>query len=389
MPDQPIEGGLTRTDVQPQDTTPREDPAPPHTVDRKRVGLALQGGGSWGAYTWGALDAVLASRSVDVAQLSGTSAGAINAAIVAGALATGTPADARRRLRSFWLTVAKPPAADVGRRMWGPIERAWRDTIDGWLVAGSALSPYSANPLGINPLRAAIAAHVDVDAIRSRAAPALFVTVTHVRTGLPRVIANDAITVDVLLASAALPQLFQAVEIDGEPYWDGGYSGNPTLWPMIHSGLAQDLVVVQLVPDVAPDVPKAPAAIRRRVGEIVFNSSLVAEMQAIAAMRALTPRDGGAAVLHDVRLHRVGPPSRALLADGSSMERSHAWIERLHRAGRTAARNFLGRHGADLGVRETLEVARVYTGPHKPRMRLPANEAAFDALPAPRSAALG
>jgi len=389
MPDQSIDHGLTRTDATAQEANAGDGKTPPPTAPRKRIGLALQGGGSWGAYTWGALDAVLASRSVDIAQLSGTSAGAINAAIVAGALASGTPADARRRLRSFWLAIAKPPAADVGRRMWGPVERAWRDTIDGWLVAGSALSPYSANPLGINPLRAAIASHVDVDAIRSRAAPALFVTVTNVRTGLPRVIANDAITVDVLLASAALPQLFQAVEIDGEPYWDGGYSGNPTLWPMIHSGLAQDLVVVQLVPDVQSEVPKAPAAIRRRVGEFVFNSSLVAEMQAIAAMRALSPRDGGAAVLHDVRLHRVGPPSRTLLAEGSSMERSHAWIQRLHRAGRTAARNFLGRHGADIGVRETLEIARVFSGPHKPRMRLPANEAAFDAPPAPRSAALG
>ena len=266
------------------------------------------------------------------------------------------------------------------------MERALRETIDGWLVSGTALSPYSANPLGINPLRAAIAEHVDIDAIRGRDAPALFVTVTNVKTGLPRVISNDAITLDVLLASAALPQLFQAVEIDGEPYWDGGYSGNPTLWPMIHSGLADDLVVVQLVPDAAAPTPTDAGAIRRRVGEIVFNSSLVAEMQAIVAMRALSPRAARANVVHDVRLHRVAPPSRELLAGGSSLERSRAWIERLHRAGHAAARNFIARHGADIGTRETLDVAGVYGGPHKPLLRRPANEPAFDA-PLLRSAA--
>src|ERR1044071_9394414 len=139
---------------------------------RKPVGLALQGGGSWGAYTWGVLDTILASRTLEIAQLSGTSAGALNAAIVASALAKGTARDARRALRSFWLGIARPVVADLGRDVWGPVERAWRETIHGWLVSGSALSPYSANPLGVNPLRTALAAHVDIEAIRSRDAPA-------------------------------------------------------------------------------------------------------------------------------------------------------------------------------------------------------------------------
>ena len=254
-------------------------------------------------------------------------------------------------------------------------------------MSGSALSPYNTNPLGINPLRAAIAAHVDIGAIRSRDAPALFVTLTNVRTGLPRVIGNDGITLDVLLASAALPQLFQAVEIDGEPYWDGGYSGNPTLWPMIHSGLSTDVVVVQLVPDTEQETPTDAASIRRRIGEIVFNSSLVAEMQSIAAMRALAPRDAGATRLHDLRLHRIGPPPRTLLAAGSSLERSYLWLHRLHRAGHAAAQRFVARHSGDIGVRETLDVTRVFGGPHKPKLRRPANEPAFDAPAAPRTEA--
>jgi NTE family protein len=351
---------------------PRLQPA------RKPIGLALQGGGSWGAYTWGVLDALLASRSVSVAQLSGTSAGAINAAIVAGALAKGSPAQAREALRAFWLRIACPAVADLGREVWGPIERTWRESMGAWLVSTGALSPYSANPLGINPLREAIAAHVDIDAIRSRPAPALFVTVTNVKTGLPRVISNEAISIDALLASACLPELFQAVEVDGEPYWDGGYCGNPTLWPMIHTGAVRDLIVIQLVPDGTDDVPRDAPSIRRRVGEIVFNSSLVAEMQAISAMRAVAARgEGGASVL-DVRLHRIGPPPRELLEQGSALERSRAWLLRLQSEGRAAAKRFIARHGADLGVRETLDVAGVFAADQKPKIRVAANEAVYE-----------
>jgi NTE family protein len=354
----------------------RLQPNPQHS--RKPIGLALQGGGSWGAYTWGVLDALLAGRSVAVAQLSGTSAGAINAAIVAGALAKGSPAQAREALSAFWLRIACPAVADVGRELWGPVERTWRESMGAWLVSTGSLSPYNANPLGINLLRDAIAAHVDIDAIRSKAAPALYVTVTNVKTGLPRVISNEAMTIDVLVASASLPQLFQAVEIDGEPYWDGGYIGNPTLWPMIHSGVARDLIVVQLVPDSTDDVPRDAPAIRRRVGEIVFNSSLVAEMQAISAMRVVAARgDGGASVL-DLRLHRIGPPQRELLEQGSTMERSRVWLQRLRGEGRAAAKRFIARHGADLGVRETLDVAGVFTADRKPKVRVPANEAVYE-----------
>jgi NTE family protein len=345
---------------------------------RRPIGLALQGGGSWGAFTWGVLDALLATRSISVAQLSGTSAGAINAAIVASALAQGTPARARAALRSFWLQIARPAVADLGREVWGPMERTWRNTLGAWLLSTGALSPYNTNPLGVNPLRDAIAAHVDIDAIRSKQAPGLFVTVTNVRTGLPRVISNEAMSVDALLASACLPQLFQAVEIDGEPYWDGGYCGNPTLWPMIHSGAARDLIVVQLVPDSTDDVPTDAPAIRQRIGEIVSNSSLVAEMQAIAAMRAVATRGEGASNVLDLRLHRIGPPPRDLLEQGSSLERSRAWLQRLHDEGRAAARRFTARHGADIGVRETLDIASQFHDRRKPKVRVPANDALYE-----------
>lgn len=367
----------------------RDNVRPPSV--RKPVALALQGGGSWGAYTWGVLDALLASRSITIAQLSGTSAGAINAAIVASAIANGAPAMARQRLRSFWLTVAHPAVADLGRDVWGPVERHWRETIGMWLISDSALSPYHANPLGVNPLREAIAAHVDIDALRSPSAPSLHVTVTNVRSGLPRVISNESMTIDVLLASACLPQLFQAVEIDGEWYWDGGYSGNPTLWPLIGGGAARDLIVVQLTPDEMPRLPKDAASIRRRVGEIVFHSSLVSEMQAIAAMRTVATRGAPAANVLDLRMHRIGPPRAALFEEGTSLERSRAWIDKLFAAGRASARRFLKHHARDVGVRETLDIVKVFTDGRRRRLRAPANEEAFaqDAPLAPQAASAG
>jgi NTE family protein len=340
---------------------------------KKPIGLALQGGGSWGAYTWGVLDVLLASRTISIAQLSGTSAGAINAAIVASALAKGSAAQARKSLRAFWLRVADPALADLARKIWGPAERSLRQSFGAWLLSSGAVTPYNANPLGINPLRDAIEAHVDIDAIRSKSSPALFVTVTNVKTGLPRVIANDAMSIDALLASACVPELFQAVELDGERYWDGGYCGNPTLWPMIHSGLADDLIVVQLAPEFA-EVPTDGLEIRRRVGEIIFNSSLVAEMQAITAMRALADRNADTSHLLALRMHRIGPPRDELHEQGSSSERSRAWLQLLHDEGRIAGRRFLSAHGADIGVRETLDVARAYSDGHKPKMRVPVKE---------------
>jgi len=343
---------------------------------RKPIGLALQGGGSWGAYTWGVLDVLLAGRTLVIAQLSGASAGAINAAIVASALARGSPTRARAELAAFWRRLASP---SLPHDALAPLnaEHAWHRSFGWWLLTTGALSPYQANPLGINPLRSAIEAHVDIDAIRSPAAPRLFVTVTHVKTGLPRVISNEEMTVDALLASACLPQLFQAVEIDGEPYWDGGYLGNPALAPMIHSGASEDLLIVQLVPDGPDDAPRDAPSIHRRLNEIVFNSSLVAEIQGIATMRAMAQR--AHARVPAVRLHRIGPPPRELLLQSSALDRSRIWLERLREAGRAAARRFMARHGGDVGVRETLDIAKVFS---EPRAATPASEPEYDRSPA-------
>jgi NTE family protein len=332
-------------------------------TNRKAISLALQGAGSWGV-----LDASLVSRGVAIAQLSGSSAGAINAAIVAGALANGSPARAREALRSFWMSIAAPEAPAVVRSFLGPLERHWRNSMNDWLLASGLMSPYSATTIGMHPLREAIAAHVDIAAIRSKSAPALFVIVTNVKTGLPRVISNRDMSIDTLLASASLPELFAAVEIDGEHYWDGGYGGNPTLWPMIHSSRGDDLIIVQLLPDRIDDLPTDARSIRRRVGEIVFHSSLVAEMQAIHAMRNLTQPKHAPTRLAELRFHRIGPPRLALFDEGNAIERDRAWLELLHTEGVAAGRQFIARHGDDIGVRQTLDVGGAFVDSRKPKL---------------------
>jgi NTE family protein len=343
---------------------------------RKPIGLALQGGGSWGAYTWGVLDTLLASRSVRIAQLSGTSAGAINAAIVTSELAKGSRAEARKALRSFWLSIADPVASNIVGGLWSPLERQWRNSMNDWLLTSGLMSLYNPTALGIHPLRDAIAAHVDIDAIRSPSAPALFITITNVRTGLPRVISNRAMSIEALLASTSLPDLFPAVELDGEHYWDGGYGGNPTLWPMIRSRLADDLIIVQLAPDRIEEVSTDAPAIRRRVGEIVFHSSLVAEMQSIHAMRVVA--EPGKTRLAKLRFHRIGPPRPELFEQGNGVERARPWLQLLHAEGLAAGRQFIARHGVDIGIRETLDVAGAFIDTHKPKIRMPANESFHD-----------
>jgi NTE family protein len=328
------------------------------TITRVPVGLALQGGGSWGAYTWGVLDALLASRRLSIGELSGTSAGALNGAIVAGALARGSRKRAREALRAFWLDVAYPAHSTPGGEIWAPVERAWRESVSAWMLSG-ATAPHQLNPLGLNPLRTLIERHVDIEAVQSASAPRLYVTLTNVRT-------------------ACLPQLFQAIEIDGEPYWDGGFSGNPTLWPMIEGRATRDLIVVQLVPEHVADAPTDGNGIRRRVGEIVFNSSLVAEIASIRALRALAAASDSDTGVALTRLHRIGPPPPALLTVGSALERSRAWLEKLFDEGRKAAQRFITRHGRNVGVNETLDITRAFAGEPRATSERPANEDSFE-----------
>lgn len=322
---------------------------------RKRVNLALQGGGAHGAYTWGVLDHLLEDGRIEIAGISGTSAGAVNAVMLADGLARGGPDAARQRLADFWR------AASIGGNLPGA-QRAVMDRmlsfvpLDGTPVRyffdtmSRFLSPYDVNPLNINPLKDLIGRFVDFEAVRDCRDRKLFISATNVHTGRMRVFAREEITADVVMASAALPLVFQAVEIDGEPYWDGGFTGNPPLLPLVESAPADDILLVQITPLLRKDTPTAARDIMQRVSEITFSSAVDAELRAIDYFGS---RDNGARIkVHRIALHST---DRRLSAD-SRLKTDFDFFTLLHRAGRRAARRFLDAHFADIGVRGTHDV---------------------------------
>lgn len=341
------------------------------------VDLALQGGGSHGAFTWGVLDALLEDGRLGFDGVSGTSAGAMNAAVLATGLARGGPGEARRALAAFWAEVGGTPACFADMASSGaaaapapPAWPAWMFNAGNWpgmaaLGAWARLfSPAQLNPFNLNPLRDILQRHVDPALVRQGAVK-LFITATAVKTGQSRVFTNDDLSIDALLASACLPQLFQAVEIDGEPYWDGGYSGNPALWPLIYGTAADDLLLVQINPLQRDQVPRTAMEIADRVNEITFNASLVSEMRAIAFVQRLV-REERVERSHykDLRLHRIADEA-GLAAYGASskLNSDPRLLQALFALGRQAAQDWLVSHHADVGRRGTVDVGDVFLAP--------------------------
>ena len=373
---------------------------PSNKIHRIPVRVALQGGGALGAFSAGVLDALLASRRVELTHFSGTSAGAINAAVCASALATGGRRKARVALSSFWQSLASSSIDDYLGQILGPFGKSLRKSFGEWLWS-SALTmpnPYGASLLpamNATPLRTLLENHVDLEALRAPGAPQVFITMTNVETGLPRVVGNADLTLEVLLASACLPQLFKAVEIDDESFWDGGFTGNPTLWPLIRQKGPADILLVQLSPNAATSMPSSAATVSQRIAEIVFHSSLVAEMQAVHAIRELTsapvtagseaaPREATNS-FQQARFHRVGPPPDGLLGAGAAGDRSPKHLQALWEAGRSDARRFLMRDGRQLGLKETLDIKAVFVDERKTRLALPAAVASPTPAPADES----
>src|SRR5262245_8915685 len=253
----------------------------------KKINLALQGGGAHGAFTWGVLDHLLTDGRLVIEGISGTSAGAMNAIMLADGLARGGPQEAQKRLAEFWR------AASLSGNL-PPVQRAVLDRMlsflplegtpaHAWLGAFSHVySPYDVNPLNINPLRDVIERFVDFDAVRNCPDLHLFISATNVFTGRLRVFSRDEITAEAVLASAGLPRLFRAVEIDGVSYWDGGYLGNPVIFPFFRTTDTEDVLVVQINPLVRHTMPTSANEIMGRINEITFNSSLLNEFRAIA-----------------------------------------------------------------------------------------------------------
>jgi NTE family protein len=325
------------------------------------VDLALQGGGSHGAFTWGVLDRLIEEPWLRIEAISGTSAGAMNAAVVADGWTEGGAEGARAALETYWRRVSRAAAFSPLQR--SPLDRLmgrWTlDTSPAYVamdLMARVLSPYDLNPLGLNPLRTILVESIDFD--RLAGAPIkLFITATNVRTGRGRIFRNAQITPDVLLASACLPTMFQAIEIEGEPYWDGGYAGNPTLTPLVRESDAHDTILVQINPRERPDPPRTANEILNRLNEISFNSPLMKELRMMALLRQVAdPGHGEGARWAGMRTHRIMSDALAHFGASSKLNAEWEFVSLLKEEGRKSAGTFLTAHGEDLGKHSTTDI---------------------------------
>ncbi len=336
---------------------------------RKPVNLALQGGGAHGAFTWGVLDRLLEEERLAIEAISGTSAGAMNAVALAAGYHRGGRAGARAALAKFWRAVSRD-----GRM--SPLQRGVMDRLLGnWSldknpvflaldVASRFISPYDANPFNINPLRAILEREVDFAAVRACKDFKLFVSATNVRTGKVQIFRGEDINADVVMASACLPFLFRAVEIDRVPYWDGGYVGNPPLFPFFRGSRTDDILLVQTNPLKREGTPRSARDILNRINEISFNASLHSELRAIGFVGRLTEggflrRWTGRGAYRPVRLHRIAADAELnKLSSSSKFAVEWQFFQHLRDIGRKAAGDFLRKDFAAIGRRGTLDLRK-------------------------------
>ena len=334
---------------------------------KQLVDLALQGGGAHGAFTWGVLDRLLEEEWLTIEAISGTSAGAMNAAVMAAAHASAGRDGARQAMEAFWRRVSEAAAFSPLRR--SPIDvllgRWSLDYSPAYLafdLMARVFSPYDLAFGGVNPLSKVLADSIDF-ACLAGAPIKLFVTATNVRTGRPRVFRNSELSADALLASACLPAMFQAVEIDGEAYWDGGYSGNPTMTPLIQESVSDDTILVAINPVERPGVPRSARDILNRLNEVSFNAVLLKELRMMALLRKVaSPNDAEVAHWSRMRVHLIRSEMMVELGSSSKLNAEWAFLTLLRDEGRRAADAFLSAHGGDLGRRSTVDIDRLLEG---------------------------
>ncbi|WP_150524172.1 patatin-like phospholipase family protein [Roseibium sediminis] len=328
----------------------------------KRINLALQGGGAHGAYTWGVLDWLLEDDRFEIDGISGTSAGAMNAVVLASGLQKGGADGARKALEDFWHAVSRTSFFSPIKRT--PIDIAlgqWSlDFSPSYLafdIVSRFASPYEFNPLNINPLRDVVEEIVDFDLVHACDCLNLFVAATNVYSGKIRVFEGREVTLDAVMASACLPNMFQAVEIEGEPYWDGGYMGNPPLYPLFYNTQTPDVVLVQINPVERRETPRTAREILNRINEITFNSSLLRELRAIDFVSRLI--EEGKLSTEDymgVKMHRISAEELVPLQASSKVNAEWSFLQELKDIGRRAARNWIETNYDSIGVRSTLDL---------------------------------
>jgi len=339
--------------------------------DRKPVNLALQGGGAHGAFAWGVLDRLLEDDRVAVDAISATSAGAMNAVAMAIGVSIGGRDGARAKLEEFWTAISEAgrmysPVRPLPWERWLAINH-WRNDFSPSFHVFQAMthlfSPYQLNPFDFNPLRDVLASVIDFERLNAcPLATRLFISATNVRTGKIKVFENADLTPEVVLASACLPYLFRAVEIDGDAYWDGGFMGNPAIFPLIYRGASNDVIVVHINPLVRSKVPRTAPEIFDRINEISFNSSLMREMRAIAFVSRLVDE----ASIDDGRYRKMLVHSirddDEMVHHGVATKLNPDWdfLVHLRDVGREAATRWLAEHFDDIGRRTTIDLAETY-----------------------------
>lgn len=303
-------------------------------VKPKRINLALQGGGAHGAFTWGVLDKILEDGRLDIEGVSGTSAGAINAAVMADGFCDGGKDGAREALENFWTKLSDlGKFSPIQRNPWAKYSNDWSlDYSPGRMMFDSFIgtfSPYEFNPMNINPLLKLIESEIDFDKVHRCKNFELFVCATNVRSGKTKVFKNKEITADSIMASSCLPEIYQAVEIDGEAYWDGGYMGNPPLYPLFYQTDCCDILLVQINPVEAPEIPRTVRGINNRLNEITFNATLMRELRIVDFVSRLI--DDGKLSSDEymrVKMHAIAPADE--MNELSSSSKLNLELEFLH-----------------------------------------------------------
>jgi NTE family protein len=361
------EAPMLSADISPAEPGESTSGARVARVETKSINLALQGGGAHGAFAWGVLDRLLEDDRITFEGVSATSAGAMNATVLAYGLAEGGRQGARRALANFWRRVSHSA-------LLSPLQPSWWDhlTHDHSMKNNPAfmvfdvitrlMSPYQFNPGNYHPLRAILEESVDFERLRRDDSVKLYLSATNVRTGKVKIFDRTELSVDAVLASGCLPFLFQAVEIDGEAYWDGGYMGNPAIFPLIYGCGSRDIVIVHINPIERTEVPRDARDIMNRINEISFNSSLMREMRAIAFVTKLI--DDGAVCDGNLRrmlVHSIeGQDFMRELGVASKLNPDWEFLTHLHEVGWERADAWLARCFDRIGRESTIDIRATY-----------------------------
>ncbi|MCB1551107.1 MAG: patatin-like phospholipase family protein [Alphaproteobacteria bacterium] len=358
-------------------------------TDCKKINMALQGGGAHGAFTWGVLDEFLKQDGLDFEGISATSAGSMNAVVMAHGLITGGNDAARQALEDFWHKVSEagsvfsPVAPNAFSSSFVSPFSAMADMFSAWQgewnegrnnaahfinLMSQNISPYQFNPFNINPLLDILKDMVDFKKIRTNKDVQLFITATNVQTGDARIFKTEELTADMVMASAALPNVFRAVKVDGDYFWDGGFVGNPSLWPLFYEVDSNDVLIVHVNPLVRNEIPKEAPEIENRLNEVTFNASLLKELRAISFVQKLLSHDmikeEYKSKYRDVLIHAIRAEDAMSELDLSSkFDTSWPFLKQLRDQGQQAAKDWLKNNYDAIGKKSTIDITRDYLEP--------------------------